>query len=274
MAHLTWGGLPDMPPGQAWPRRGDLETYSQEWNHPEATPAGSSLPFLAQINLAEVAPHDASHLLPAQGALLFFCDAYSGTWSLLLRADVGTSLERVAFPKDLPEDRRYPEHCVEPRPELTLPAYGYHGSYGGDQHQFFDVLDPILSQEHLDKAEQNAYREVQERLQSMQVREHHRMLGWAEHVQNPVKVELQTSTGAWLDDGTLFAAFYDQDDPRPAALRAEAEAADWTLLLQIDSFYPEPSMIWGDGGTHYLWIRGSDLRRADFPQVRYDLQMG
>jgi len=49
------GGLPDLPSGAGWPW----------WK-------GLPLPFVAQVNLAEVTPFDVEQALPSSGLLLFF----------------------------------------------------------------------------------------------------------------------------------------------------------------------------------------------------------
>lgn len=70
-----FGGGPDLPPGANWPGY-----------------RGAPLSFLAQINLAELAPSPACHELPASGMLSVFChydpdggndDFPKGSWNLL-----------------------------------------------------------------------------------------------------------------------------------------------------------------------------------------------
>ena len=56
-----FGGLPDLPPGVPWPCRD-----------------GIPMEFVAQIRLADAAPHDAGQLLPRTGSLLFF---FNSQWS-------------------------------------------------------------------------------------------------------------------------------------------------------------------------------------------------
>jgi hypothetical protein len=49
-----------------------------------------------------------------------------------------------------------------------------------------------------------------------------------------------------------------REDPRAVTL--SRGAADWQLLLQLDS-EPEPAeMLWGDAGRVYFWMRAADLR--------------
>ncbi|MER6397082.1 DUF1963 domain-containing protein [Kitasatospora sp. NPDC001603] len=59
------GGVPAVPPGFVWPG---------------AEPGPDALPdcFVAQIDLAEVAPADANHLLPPRGLLYFFFPGHDG----------------------------------------------------------------------------------------------------------------------------------------------------------------------------------------------------
>lgn len=55
-----FGGIPDLPPGVAWPSRDDVP-----------------MEFVAQIRLSEIAAHDAENTLPHDGSLLFF---YNSQW--------------------------------------------------------------------------------------------------------------------------------------------------------------------------------------------------
>jgi uncharacterized protein YwqG len=58
-------------------------------------------------------------------------------------------------------------------------------------------------------------------------------------------------------------------DPRRAEL--EAGAAEWKLLLQLDTD-DDTGWMWGDTGTLYYWIRESDARRGDFSNVWFSYQ--
>ena len=99
------------------------------------------------------------------------------------------------------------------------------------------------------------------------------MLGWPEYVQNPMKLDAQMASQEIKLDYETYLTFMDAEHPRTIALKADTEAADWMLLLQIYSIYSEPNMIWGDGGIHYLWIRRTDLEQRNFAEVYYDFQM-
>jgi uncharacterized protein YwqG len=47
---------------------------------------------------------------------------------------------------------------------------------------------------------------------------------------------------------------------------AADDGTDWVLLLQLDS-HPEASMMWGDAGMLYYWIRRSDLQARRFDRA-------
>lgn len=51
-------------------------------------------------------------------------------------------------------------------------------------------------------------------------------------------------------------------DPRRASL--ESGAADWQLLIQIDSDADRLGWMWGDMGRLYFWNRRQDLAAANF----------
>ncbi len=57
-----FGGVPDLPPGVAWPDR-----------------EGVPMEFIAQIRLADVAGLDPEHRLPPSGSLIFFYNSQWGT---------------------------------------------------------------------------------------------------------------------------------------------------------------------------------------------------
>ena len=52
----------------------------------------------------------------------------------------------------------------------------------------------------------------------------------------------------------------------------EAGAADWRLLLQIDTDEAGPGWMWGDVGRIYFWIRHQDLAARRFADVWLILQ--
>jgi uncharacterized protein YwqG len=105
------GGRPDLPDGVEWPR-------SQETDEP--------MPFLLQVNLAEEAPFDVEGVLPKAGLLSFFfytVDEDSGEEGRVLYfADLTRLKTRKRWPDELPDEMRYRDVPLVPRPEWTLPS--------------------------------------------------------------------------------------------------------------------------------------------------------
>ena len=128
---------------------------------------------------------------------------------------------------------------VETWPELTLP----------------DQLPGLV----YDTPEYNAYRAVQEELIGSSGSTHHRLLGHPQVVQNAMELECQLVTNG-IYCGSPEG--YECDERKTL----EAGAADWRLLLQIDSD-DEPGWMWGDVGRIYFWIKQQDLALRCFDNV-------
>ena len=89
------------------------------------------------------------------------------------------------------------------------------------------------------------------------------MFGWPDLVQNSMQLDCQlASSGIDLRSDAGY------DDPRAAQL--EGGAAEWMLLLQVDTD-DEAGWMWGDCGTLYYWIRRPDLLAGRFDRVLDDL---
>ena len=88
----------------------------------------------------------------------------------------------------------------------------------------------------------------------------HQVLGLPSPVQNAdMERECQfASNGVYVGDSEGY------NDPRVPAL--EAGAAEWKLLLQLDTD-DDCGWMWGDVGTLYFWIREQDARAGDFSRV-------
>jgi uncharacterized protein YwqG len=52
----------------------------------------------------------------------------------------------------------------------------------------------------------------------------------------------------------------------------KAGAADWMLLLQLDTDEDGPGWMWGDAGCLYFWLRRQDLAERRFDRVWAVLQ--
>jgi hypothetical protein len=87
----------------------------------------------------------------------------------------------------------------------------------------------------------------------------HRMFGWPEPVQGPMQLECELAAHG-VPPGSPEA------HRGPLVERLRAGAADWVLLLQVDSD-AAAGWMWGDTGTLYYWIRRQDLAAGDFSRV-------
>ncbi len=122
------GGLPDLPPDAEWPHWPGNGDPSKGYD-----PA-SPLCFLAQINLAEAAPFDTAHVLPASGMLYFF----AATWvNCISDYYVERGLWRVLY-----YDGDVPALCQAPPPVVSdaLKASRAFQDYGPENLQFTPCL--------------------------------------------------------------------------------------------------------------------------------------
>jgi uncharacterized protein YwqG len=226
------GGLPAMPADAPWP----------EWK-------GKPLAFLAQIDLAELHPVMPS-FLPPGGRLFFFYDQEQGAWGFDPE-DLGAW--RVLYFPSSPtgSPRRAPAGLDPSFVFKPLPV----------KPQRIDLL-PSLERLSLTEHDWRADDDVYFVLRNGAFRglTHHQMLGFPTPVQDDeMELECQLASHG-IDVGTPEG----YEDPRAAPLRAGA--ADWRLLLQLDSD-DELGWMWGDVGTLYFWIRKQDARAGDFSKV-------
>lgn len=220
------GGVPDLPEGFVWP----------EWK-------GVSLAFIAQINLSEVAAAAPSSLLPANGVLTFFYDAEQeacgssedrGSWQVFYHAEL--PLRRTALPEKLPVDGRFASCRLVVSPVRSFPQPGTQAAAQAK----VAVKDA-------------GYEEFYDQWQ-MAHQTGHQLLGFPDIIQNEMELDCQLASNG-IDR---------HDDPRRKGL--EPAAADWILLLQVDSD-KSAKMMWGDAGCLYFWIRKQDLARKDFQKT-------
>jgi uncharacterized protein YwqG len=233
------GGRPDLPLGTAWPSRD-----------------GESLAFIAQVRLADAAPYDTAHVLPATGLLSFFYDAKQetygddpvdrGGWQVLYLAGDSSQLRRTDAPAPLPAHARYTPCALTCAAEVTLPQ------------------DPRLEQPtwQWQPGQQQRYEDLLANVPSVAERAepHHRMLGYADTLQDDMRLQCQL-----VAHGVKIGT----QDPRSAALASGA--ASWLLLLQIDSD-AQAGMRWGDAGMLYFWIEREALAARQFDHVWLVLQ--
>jgi uncharacterized protein YwqG len=229
------GGLALLPPDQSWP----------------VTQAGMPLSFLGQISTSEITVPPGCPELPPDTLLAFFYEAAGQQGWGLDPADhqywkVIAVPRATAAPADAPAGVRVfsPRRLV---PELVT--------------TILDPDEPAI--EGLCRATGDGIPQLYDRLYEEQQRGDkgplHRMFGWPDLVQNSMQLDCQlASSGIDLRSDAAY------DDPRAAQL--EGGAADWMLLLQVDTD-DEAGWMWGDCGTLYYWIRRPDLLAGRFGRV-------
>jgi uncharacterized protein YwqG len=240
------GGTPDVPPGFQWPRWRPPADAVDKFGQPMA--AGGPLPlgFVAQIDLSEV-PR-ISDTLPETGWLYFFYDRYCEPWGFD-PADRGccrimyASCDRSELQRTEPPDDADPEHVAEccavsARPFLSLPSEMESVEF---ETPTYDAVESLI-----DELGGPDYPAVS-------------LLGHPQPVQSPMELQCQlVSSGVHCGDGV--ARYLKRAD-------LAAAAAEWMVLLQVDSDEDGPGWMWGLSGMIYFWIRKQDLRSLRFDDV-------
>ena len=193
--------------------------------------AGRPLQFLAQVNLADVARFPCASDLPSSGLLSFFYDAAEMPWGFDPK-DRGSWV--VRYEGDAAAFRSM-EPPADAFVECVLEASEVETLPPDDQEEGGGEDGP-----------------------------QHRLLGHPSPIQGEMELECQlASNGVYVGDPSGY------EGPRAKALAAGA--ADWRLLLQLDSD-DDAAMMWGDLGRLYFWITGDALRRRAFDECWMVLQ--
>ena len=209
------------------------------------------LAFLGQLDLEEL--HSAVSLTnwPSEGTLAFFYAVPECAWGFdplmkgHCRVIYFSTTERTGVfqpPDDLPDDARFPKRAVTFQPEWTLPNSIDAGevklSVWGDDN-YADVCRDIMSIPNDDDPPI------------------HRCGGHPQEIQGDMRRECQLVThGIYCGDQSASR------DPRTPLL--ERGAADWQLLLQIDSDENRLGWMWGDAGRLYFSAHQQDIAERDF----------
>ncbi|MBZ0296139.1 MAG: DUF1963 domain-containing protein [Anaerolineae bacterium] len=241
-----FGGFPDLPPSIPWPTWQDYP-----------------LSFLAQFNLAEVAPYDLENLLPKSGVLYFFSldgreDVSEwlwnipATWRVIYYDDDLSLLRRADRPLTLPDSGIYFSCKTEFEVQISLPYGGIHGTRQLGQIGLTEEQDEIYTWEVFFALDEK-YRESRELgtpPSSIQ-----QLLGWPLTVQTDLQMssEIYSKGLSWEDNL----------DP--------AQVDSWRLLFEITSD-SEVGTPWGDAITLYFMIHYDDLIERNFDRVWYEAQ--
>ena len=224
-AALRVGGRPLLAPGVDWPRRKN----------------GAPMSLVAQISLAHVAQVADKAGFPTGGSLAFFYDADDQVWGFspsdadgwaVLHCPEGVGTLRD-FPTELDEEGRFSPIALTPELEETFPPSAS-----------FEV------EQLVGKAKAEKYWPVLGEDEDGGTIT--RFMGHPDVIQNEMQVECQlASNGVYVGDSKGYTS--------PEGIRLRPGAADWHLLLQVDS-HEDVGMMWGDSGRLYWWIREADLR--------------
>lgn len=222
--------------------------FSKLGGDPEL-PAGMAWPqgpegplaFLAQISLADARRAGAPDWLPGEGAIYAFGDdRYGMRDQIRIVISNGEAGPPVEPPANQKRGWRRPERRVDFTLRSSLPSLDWLNE---------DVRKIDVSDDDLDELADLPALELGKE-------PHHRIGGYPVEIQEdclPVQAECEAR-------GLPYKA--------KAAVPPDIEraAADWRLLLQIDSDRAL-KMNWGDGGQFYVLIREADARAGDFSQT-------
>jgi len=207
------GGTPDLPAGFSWPQ------YE-----------GRPLPFLAQLDLAELRSLLPAGALPATGHLFFFAPPLQLTNANTADAN----LELVIRSHDAPVAYAGPppDTGLGPFPGCAAGLEGY------DDIPELDVspLGRLLDDDASDR-----YCGIRAFLSGGGDDSMHKVLGHADSIQGPAEEECESVA------------------PGPGG-------SPWRLLLQVGSD-ERLGMMWGDAGAIYFCLREEDLAAGRFDRV-------
>ncbi len=237
------GGLPDLPSGMAWPKRGE-----------------KPLVFVCQLDLAEVQQRLRDPAIPSAGLLSFFYEADEwtsgsspedrGAWSVLLLQDPVSpqgppDLALASRPSGYdPATWGFQEAGVVLAPRISLPD---------KEHVLLEGFE--LSAEDWDAygALLDELRKAHEPTQLRDGSEHSHLtqfLGYPAEIQHDPFITTQLASHG-IGDAEVE---WESDD----VMGLLGARSAWRLLLQVDSI-SEIGMDWADGGLLYYSIREEDL---------------
>lgn len=226
------GGAADLPLDWAWPMRGD-------------TP----LSLVAQINFADCQGFDMNSVLPECGMLYFFYDCVDGGWGSEPQDRDGFRVWFYDGDRAFLLRRYAPEGWNFPAAALQC----------GRRWEIPDRECWLMRDYWWEDFENVAW---WERWDKFTGEKRHKLLGHSDNIQGAMELQCQLAS---------------HGIPYRAATASQLEesftagAADWLLLLQIDSD-DRCAMHWHGNGRLYVWIRRQDLAARDFSRCWVVLQ--
>ena len=216
-----FGGEPHLPSDVEWPVHGGT---------------GEPLPFLAQVDLAELVGLTDLEL-PTSGHLYFFYDSVEQPWGYQLSDRDGFRLVYAATPgvEQREGPSPLPAHRLNAVSAVTVPSENSSAiDWSEEEDAYFawsdDTPDPT---------------------------EHHYLGGWPTVIQED---DMAAKSSA-LSRGLEYRHGMDVSD----------DAGTWVLLAQFAS-HDDGDWSWGDDGCLYVWIRREDIRDGRWENAHLVLQ--
>lgn len=248
-----FGGRPDVPADFVWPV---FRTATYEDDEEKDRP----LTFLAQFQCAELAAWDVAGLLPKTGLLSFFYEMDSERWGYDPQDEgcarvywfADSTLAPREFPEDLTAQNRLPARHITLQSQTCLP----------------DWADFVLGREDMLADCYDEFYEERAMLEGDRLECSSKLLGWPDIIQNNMTRECELVRrgyylgGLWED---IPVQVYDE--------ATQHSLAQWQLLFQLDTAEQGAfTLLFGDSGRLYFYIRKEDLAQQNFDKVWTILQ--
>jgi uncharacterized protein YwqG len=230
-----FGGTAPLPAGMKWPHRGD-----------------KPLTLLASLSLAELGTVHRIEWLPSSGSLLFFYDVDEQPWGFDPKDRGGWAVLHVPSGGDPVSGAPDPQE--NPLPKFNL---------GFRRIERVPPIESIVVDLNLSDAECDEYSHIAE--EPFGELPKHQVGGFPFQIQDgSMELECQlASHGLYCGDSSGY------EDPKAIGLRRGA--ANWRLLLQLDSD-DDLEMMWGDEGCLYFWVEEQAAAAGDFANAWLVLQ--
>jgi len=232
------GGDPDLPANVEWPLNSD----------------GTSMTFLAQLRLSELAPHDVAALLPVKGILYFFVGVDEPAYGIehkviYLSEDKLEEVKRYPSPAVTAIEGDFTGYRVSAKSTMELPNYGYvdYDIVEDDEHDY-DQYEELCFELNEDNSSNLAA-----------------MFGYpsTQHGDCEYEAALHLLTGKKYDYSMDSALKKVTDHFKGDSVRAKQEVQDILVLLAIDSDQ-DVGFCWWDAGELQFYIRKEDLLTGNF----------
>lgn len=245
------GGKPWLPVDFVWPV---FTNKDEEKTRP--------LSFLCQINLSDVKKYDREGRLPDRGMLYFFYECEAFRWGFdpedkgcarVFYFENTADFLPMELPEGISEEYTVPEMAVRFMARKSYPRY--------EELEIHSNID----------YEWEAYDELLEKLGVDTESECHKLLGYADIIQNEMLTECEcVSRGLYCGDGESYRGAAEDEK---ASIRNSAK--DWILLLQLSTLTKgDWELMWGDCGMLYFYIKKQDLDEKGFENAWFSLQCG